>query len=331
MGWNARSARHWPRQAMRDLGPSLGPMERVLATRYVTAFREGGSLPGLMEADDLGMYVVKFTGAGQGRPALVAEVICAGIAVRLGLSVPRLVVVDLDPAIAGGEPDEEVQHLLSASPGGNLGVDFLPGALDLGPDPGVDPVLAGQVIWFDALVNNVDRSWRNPNLLRWHGRVFLIDHGAALTFQHAWPLGGSAGTSGGADAAGDSELLSHVARYAAARYVVGDHVLAGCQPDISAAETRFGVSGVPELIAAAVADVPQEWLDPRVGQAEVRDRFTRYLVARFDSRAQWLEELAADLAAGPSRADATRRVSARRGAGRPAWLLAAPGEPRGAS
>jgi hypothetical protein len=137
----------------------------VAAIRYVTPLREGGSLPGLMEADDLGTYVVKFYGAGQGRKALVAEVVSARLARGLDLPVPDLVTVEVDPALAAGEPDEEIQDLLRASPGRNLGVDFLPGALDF--DGGafeVDRVLAGRVLWFDALVGNVDRSWRNPNL-----------------------------------------------------------------------------------------------------------------------------------------------------------------------
>ncbi len=154
-------------------------LPEVTATRYVTPLREGGSLPGLMEADDLGTYVVKFHGAGQGRKTLVAEVICSRLARGLGLDTPDLAVVDVDPGLAPCEPDEEVQDLLRASPGANLGVDYLPGALDVDART-VDPVLAARILWFDALIGNVDRSWRNPNMLLWHGRVHLIDHGAAL-------------------------------------------------------------------------------------------------------------------------------------------------------
>jgi hypothetical protein len=136
-------------------------LRTVLATRYVTPLREGGSLPGLMEANDLGTYVVKFRGAGQGRKAAVAEVICARLARELGLPVPELVTVEVGAALAAGEPDEEVQALLRASAGLNLGVDFLPGALDFDAVAfGVDPGFAGRVLWFDALINNVDRSWR---------------------------------------------------------------------------------------------------------------------------------------------------------------------------
>src|SRR3954453_22296259 len=146
------------------------------------------STPGaLMGADDLGPSVVKYSGAGQGLPVLVAEIVSGELARGLGLPVPELVIVDLDPALGASEPDQEVQDLLRRSPGLNLGMDFLPGALDLDPAAfAVDPGFAGRVLWFDALVGNVDRTWRNPNLLYWHGRLHLIDHGATLTFQHSW-------------------------------------------------------------------------------------------------------------------------------------------------
>jgi hypothetical protein len=163
-------------------------LTEVTALRYVTPLREGGSLPGIMEGDDDGTYVVKFTGAGQGPRTLVAEIICAYLLRALELPVPELVTIDIDPAMAVGEPDEEVQDLLRASPGRNLGIDYLPGALDLDVKAfAVEPELAGRILWFDALVGNVDRSWRNPNMLRWHGRPYLIDHGATLTFAHHWP------------------------------------------------------------------------------------------------------------------------------------------------
>ena len=161
-------------------------MQPVRATRYVTPLREGGSLPGLMEADDLGMYVVKFHAAGQGSKALVAEIICAELAARIDLAVPRWVLIDVPAQLAPAEPDEEVQHLLRASAGMNLGVDFLPGALDVGAMPAIAGDLAGRILWFDALVGNRDRSWRNPNLLMWHRTLHVIDHGAALTFHHSW-------------------------------------------------------------------------------------------------------------------------------------------------
>ena len=164
----------------------------VTAIRYVTPLREGGSLPGVVEADDLGTYVVKFRGAGQGPKALVAEVISGELARRLGLPVPELAVVHLDPVVARAEPDEEVQELIKASAGDNLGMDFLPGAL--GYDPVAHPVeagLASRVLAFDAFVENVDRSRRNPNLLIWHGGLWRVDHGATLYFHHNWPRAAS--------------------------------------------------------------------------------------------------------------------------------------------
>ncbi|MEO6789795.1 MAG: HipA family kinase, partial [Ornithinibacter sp.] len=162
-------------------------LEIVTAQRYVTPLREGGSMPGLVEADDLGTYVVKFSGAGQGRKVLVAEVIVGELARRLGIATPRLAVVDMPTAIARYEADEEVQDLLTASPGHNLGVDFLPGAFGYDgsrPPPAAE---AGAILWLDAFTANVDRTWANPNLLLWHGRTWAIDHGASLWFHHSWP------------------------------------------------------------------------------------------------------------------------------------------------
>ena len=161
---------------------------RILqATRYITPLREGGSMPAVVEADDDGTYVLKFKGAGQGRRALVAEVIAAGIARALGLPIPELVLLELDPELARNEPDSEIQELLQASSGLNLGLDYLPGAMNF--DPLVDlpaPALASEIVWFDSLVTNVDRSARNTNLMIWHRALWLIDHGAALYFHHGW-------------------------------------------------------------------------------------------------------------------------------------------------
>ena len=166
-------------------------MRTVLATRYVTPLREGGSLPGLVEADDEGLYVVKFRGAGQGPRALVAEWLAGEIARAIGLAVPDIVAVEVDPALGDAEPDEEIHDLVRASAGRNLGMDFLPGALTFNPAAAtagavIDPAFAADVVWLDALVTNPDRSAQNPNLLVWHGRPWLIDHGAALYVHHTW-------------------------------------------------------------------------------------------------------------------------------------------------
>ena len=164
-------------------------MRTVQATRYVTPLREGGSMPGLVEADDDGLYVLKFRGAGQGPKALVAEVLAGELARAAGLPVPELVWIELDPVLGAAEPDPEIQELIAASAGRNVGLDYLPGSLTYSPAAGApppDPELAAEIVWLDALMTNVDRSPQNPNLLLWHGRLWLIDHGAALYLQHAW-------------------------------------------------------------------------------------------------------------------------------------------------
>ena len=275
-------------------------LRAVLATRYVTPLREGGSLPGLMEADDLGTYVVKFRGAGQGRKALIAEVICAHLAAEVGLRVPELVTVDLDTALAAGEPDEEVQALLRGSGGLNLGVDFLPGSLDFDPAAfDIDAGVAGQVLWFDALINNVDRSWRNPNLLFWHGQLYLIDHGAALTFHHTWK---SPETS------------------ARRPYDAGDHVLIGAGPDVRAADAALAPRLTVDVLRAACADIPDDWLagEPGFDDADaVRAGYLAWFAARLAARPDWADALQRSVAAGPP----PRRPRERR---RPGWLGDAP-------
>ena len=240
-------------------------LRAVSAHRYVTPLREGGSLPGLMEADDDGLYVVKFRGAGQGPKALVAEVIAGELARALGLLVPELVVVAVDPALAAAEPDPEVQDLIVASAGDNLGVDFLPGALPYTPGAGVvpDPDLAAAVVWFDALVTNVDRTPRNPNLLTWHGRLWLIDHGAALYAHHA-----------GLDPARDAP-----ARFPAIR----DHVLLPAAGSIAEADVRLA-GPARAAVEGAVAAVPGGWLD------EPAERYTEYLRLRLEAPRGFAEE-----------------------------------------
>jgi hypothetical protein len=273
----------------------------VTATRYVTPLREGGSLPGLMEADDLGTYVVKWRAAGQGVKVLVAEVVCGELARALSLPVPALVTVDVAPELAVGEPDVEVQELLQRSAGVNLGLDYLPGALDFeaGAD-GVDPELAGRVLWFDALVGNVDRSWRNPNMLFWHGRLQLIDHGAALTFHHHWP---------GAPAA--------VTR----AYDAATHALIECEPDVPAADAALAPRVTRQLLTEVLALVPDEWLEDDASAAEMRLRYVDQLLARLAARDAWLPALVATAEAGGG-----GRRHAPRGENRPSWLGPPPPE-----
>ena len=276
----------------------------VSATRYVTPLREGGSLPGLMEADDLGTYVVKWRAAGQGVKVLAAEVVCGELARRLSLPVPALVTVDVVPELAVGEPDPEVQELLRNSAGVNLGMDYLPGALDFEAGAAqVEPELAGRVLWFDALTGNVDRSWRNPNMLFWHGRLQLIDHGAALTFHHHWP---------GAPAA--------VTR----AYDAAQHALIECAPDVPAADAELGRLVTRPLLTEVLAQVPDAWLEgpsPDDGPDEVRERYVAQLLARLGARDSWLPGLVAAAAAGGA-----GRRSAPRGQNRPSWLGPPPPE-----
>ena len=254
----------------------------VAVTRYVTPLREGGSLPGIVEGDDLGTYVCKFRGAGQGVRVLVAEVIVGELARRIGLRTPQLVALDLDPEIARYEADEEVQDLLNASPGLNLGVDFLPGAFGFDGEVPTDATVAGTVLWLDAFTANVDRSWRNPNLLVWHGDLWVIDHGAALYFHHAWP--GGALTKDGAPA-----------RFAAQPWSPDDHVLLAFAGQLSAAdeEVRAGLS--PDVFAEVLAAVPDAWLEPVPGAESpdaARAAYVEFLSARLAAR-QWLPEVAA--------------------------------------
>ncbi|MDX3695888.1 hypothetical protein PV726_37350 [Streptomyces europaeiscabiei] len=220
-------------------------LKEVSATRYIAPLREGGSLPGLVEADDRGTYVLKFTGAGQGRKTLVAEVVCAELARRLGLRVPGLVTVDLDPVLGLGEPDEQVQELIKSSGGTNLGMDFLTRAIGFDPLAfEVSPEEAGRIVWFDALINNVDRSWRNPNLLMWHGELWLIDHGATMIWHHHWP---GARTS------------------AAKPYTAADHALARFGPDVAAAAADLAPLVTEELLAEVTAEIPDVWLADEPG------------------------------------------------------------------
>ncbi|HSD80618.1 MAG TPA: HipA family kinase [Solirubrobacteraceae bacterium] len=232
-------------------------MRRVRATRYVTPLREGGSLPGLVEADDDGLYVLKFRGAGQGPAALAADALGGELARALGLPVPELVVLDVDPDLGRAEPDPEIQDLITSSGGENLGVDFLPGALpfDAAAGDALDPGLAAAVVWLDGLLTNVDRTPRNPNLLAWHGRVWLIDHGALLAVHQR------------GDARRPFPLLA-------------EHALLPYAGPIADADARLADRAAAAL-AGALAAVPDAWLgeDPSARRAELGALFAERLRA----------------------------------------------------
>jgi hypothetical protein len=234
-------------------------LRTVTATRYVTPLREGGSLPGLVEADDDGLYVVKFRGAGQGPKALAAEIVGGELARALGLPVPELVFVQLDPELARAEPDPEIQDLIRASAGLNLGVDFLPGALPYTPARPPDPELAACVVWLDALLENIDRTPRNPNLLLWHGNLWLIDHGAALYVHH-----------------GTGDPLAVARRPFPA---IRDHVLLAAAGSLPEADARLAARADP---AAAAALVPAGWADGAP--------YAEHLQRRLEEPREWLEE-----------------------------------------
>jgi len=211
-------------------------LRTVTATRYVTPLREGGSLPGI----------------------LAAEIVAGELARDLGLPVPELVLIELDPALGNAEPDPEIQELIAASAGINLGVDFLPGSLPYNPEQPPAAELAADVVWLDSLVTNVDRTPRNPNLLRWHSNLYLIDHGAALYAFHAPdPLQRAQGT------------------FPAIR----DHVLLGDASSIADADARLNAQADP---AAAAALVPPEWADG--------GPYAEFLAKRLAEPREWAQE-----------------------------------------
>jgi hypothetical protein len=229
------------------------PLPTVRATRYVVPLREGGSLPGIVEADDLGTYVCKFRGAGQGLRVLVAEVVVGELALRLGIATPDLVAVDLDPAIARYEADEEVQDLLNASLGLNLGIDFLPGAFGYDAACRPDPELAARVMW--------------------HGRLWAIDHGACLYFHHSWPGG-----------------IGDPARFAAQPYSFDDHVLREHLPGLRDADAALAAQVTGDLLRDVVDLVPEEWLEPVPGTDAdgLRAAYVAFLEARVSGDRPWL-------------------------------------------
>jgi hypothetical protein len=242
-------------------------LRTVHATRYVTPLREGGSLPAIVEADDLGLYVLKFRGAGQGPLALAAELIAGEIGRKLGLNVPEIVFVEVDAALGSNEPDEEIRDLLKASVGLNLALDYLPGSTMFDPAAGdkADARLASAAVWFDAFVTNVDRTPKNPNLLYWHKELYFIDHGAALYFHHDWK---------------DSEQMAK-SPFALIRH----HVLLPWASAIEEAAKASRERLNPSVFRAILDEVPEAWL-----LSQNRGAYVEYLTRRLSSASNFEQE-----------------------------------------
>lgn len=250
-------------------------LRTLTAQRYVTPLREGGSLPAIIEADDGELYVVKFRGAGQGPKALIAELIAGEIGRALGLPVPELVVVELDREFGRTEPHEEIQELLLASVGLNLGLRFLPNALtiDAAQVPPVAQAQASEIIWFDAYVTNVDRTPRNANMLLQHKQLWLIDHGAALFFHHTWQ--------------------NWETRSRAPFVQIKDHVLLPYAQHLQEADAALSPRLTPTLIAAIVDLVPDTWLEGETAfpdHAAHRAAYRDYLIGRLHAPRAFVEE-----------------------------------------
>ena len=249
-------------------------MRTVNAARYVTPLREGGSLPAIIEADDDGMYVLKFRGAGQGTKALIAELIAGELARAAGLLVPELVFVALDPEIAKTEPDPEIQDLIRASGGLNLALDYLPGSVMFNPVADTpDADLASRIVWFDAYVTNVDRTARNANMLMWHRRLWLIDHGAALYFHHAWT---------------DMDQRSKDP-FA----LIKEHILLPFAGVLEAADEAMTAAITHDVIREVVDLVPGEWMkdnSPFNTAAENKRAYVEYLLRRLEEPRHFVQE-----------------------------------------
>jgi hypothetical protein len=274
----------------------------VRVTRYVTPLREGGSLPAIAEADDGFLYVLKFRGAGQGIKALVAELIGGEIARSLGLKIPEIVLATLDAAFGRTEPDEEIQDLLKASAGLNLGLHYLTGAISFDPVVNnVDALTASRIVWLDCLLTNVDRTARNTNMLIWNKELWLIDHGAALYFHHSWDgFAGSRSRENNAprqvsnDGPSAKPPVASLAEQAVRPFTpVKDHVLLPRASRLEEADAEFRKRLTPDHIRDIVALIPDEWLlDWPSGQTpeEIRSVYIRFLETRIAASANFLKE-----------------------------------------
>lgn len=249
----------------------------VTATRYVTPLREGGSLPAIVEADDDGTYVLKFHGAGQGPKVLIAELITGEIARALGLPVPEIVFMNLDPVLGRNEPDSEIRDLIKASAGLNLALDYLPGSITFDPlvkKPVLNvPQLAAGIVWLDALTTNIDRTARNTNMLVWHKHLWLIDHGASLYFHHSWD--------------------NYLERSRSPFPQIKDHVLLPFAEDLRETDARLAPRLTRDVIEEIVSLVPEDWLShdsPFGSAAEHRAAYVAYLTARLEEPRKFVEE-----------------------------------------
>ena len=247
----------------------------VTATRYITPLREGGSLPAVVEADDNQLYVMKFVGAGQGPKALIAELVAGEIGRRLGLQIPEIVFIELVPSLGRSEPNPEIQDLLRASIGLNLGLRYLPHAFDfnllLKPPP--NPDLASQIVWFDAYITNVDRTARNVNMLLWEEKLWLIDHGASLYFHHSWD--------------------DYLTRSRTPFPLIKEHTLISLASRLPEANALLSSRLTPALIREIVGFIPAVWLGQEenfASQAEHREAYINYLLSRLAASATFVEE-----------------------------------------
>jgi hypothetical protein len=250
-------------------------LRTIAATRYVTPLREGGSLPAIVEAEDCGLYVLKFRGAGQGALALVAELIAGEIGRTLGLQVPEIVLMEVDAALGRNEPDQEIRELLLASTGLNLALDYLPGSVMFDPAARipVDATVASTAVWFDAFVTNVDRTARNPNLLWWHKSLYFIDHGASLYFHHDW---------------------RDLERKAASPFgAIRDHILLAKATRLEEVTEELQARLTLGVITEIVAQVPDAWLLPEpdaLDPAEKRRGYVSYFMRRLSAASNFIEE-----------------------------------------
>ncbi len=263
-----------PADAITMLKETASLIRTVHVTRYVTPLREGGSLPAIAEADDGFLYVIKFRGAGQAPKSLIAELVGGEIARALGLKVPEIVFAELDTAFGRTEPDEEIQDLLKASTGLNVGLHYLSGSITFDPTVStIDPVLASQVVWLDCLITNVDRTYRNTNMLLWHKELWLIDHGASLYFHHAWQNW-------------EAQALRPFTH-------VKDHVLLPRAAELASTDMKFKSILTEERIRAIVSLVPEEWLlvdSPFSSATEHREAYIRFLTLRIANSAIFVKE-----------------------------------------